>query len=140
MKANKLLVTVAYLSFVGVLLAVYLLWQQFFRPAFQPCNINSWINCNAVISGPVAKTFGLPTPIYGLIGYLVMIIASLTNNRKLLFAMASFGLLFCAYIAYEELIILRVICPVCITCQLIMLTVFSLSTYLIRQKQESIAK
>ena len=137
MKANKLLVTVAYLSFIGVLLAVYLLWQQFFKPAFQPCNINSWINCNAVITGPVAYTFGLPTPLYGLIGYLVMIVASLSHNRKLLFATASFGLLFCGYIAFEELIVLRVLCPVCIMCQLIMVSVFSMSVLLVRGTSES---
>lgn len=137
MKTNKLLVTVAYLSFIGILLSVYLLWQQFFKPAFQPCNINSWINCDAVITGPVAKTFGVPTPLFGLIGYIVMMIASLAHNRKLLFAMASFGLLFCGYIAYQELIVLRVLCPVCIMCQLIMLSVFTMSVILSREKPVS---
>src|SRR5690348_10586340 len=81
------------LSCVGVFLAVYLLWQQIARPAFQPCNINSFINCEAVISGPVAKTFGLPTPLYGLIGYFVIFLAAVFRKEKLLLGMASFGLI-----------------------------------------------
>ena len=136
MKIDKLFLTVAYLSFIGVLLAVYLLWQQLFHPAFQPCNINSFINCNAVITGPVAKTLGIPTPLYGLIGYLVMIYAALTHKKKLLLSMASFGLLFCLYIAYRELVQLKVICPVCITCDIVIVIVFSLSIILFRKKSK----
>ena len=135
MKFSKLFLAVSYLSFVGVLLAVYLLWQQFFHPAFQPCYINSFINCKAIISGPVAKTLGIPTPLYGLIGYIIMIYASLVHNKKLLMGMSSFGLVFCLYIAYRELIQLHVVCPVCITCQIIMITVFTLSIILMRKKR-----
>lgn len=126
-RIHKLFLAVAYLSFIGVLLAIYLLWQQFFHPAFQPCYVNSFINCNAVISGPVAKTLGIPTPLYGLIGYIVMIYAALVHNKKLLLGMSAFGLVFCLYIAYRELFQLHVVCPVCITCQVIMITVFTLA-------------
>jgi uncharacterized membrane protein len=114
------------LAAMGIALAVYLLWQQMARPAFQPCNINSFINCDAVISGEVAKTFGLPTPLYGLIGYIVIFLAAVFQKKSVLLATASFGLLFCLWIAYKELFLLRVICPVCIMCQLIMITIFTL--------------
>jgi uncharacterized membrane protein len=118
------------LSLMGIFLGTYLLWQQIARPAFQPCNINSVINCEAIISGEVAKTFGVPTPIYGLIGYIVIFLAAAFRNKKLLISMASFGLVFCLWIAYKELFQLHVICPICITCQLIMISVFSLSVLL----------
>lgn len=114
------------LSFIGILLSVYLLWQQFFRPAFQPCYVNSYINCDAVISGPVAKTFGIPTPLYGLIGYVVIATAAFLQRKKLLLGMATFGLVFCLSIAYIELFQLHVVCPVCISCQIIMIAVFLL--------------
>lgn len=135
MKINKLFVAAGYLSFIGVLLAIYLLWQQFFHPAFQPCYINSFINCNAVISGPVAQTLGIPTPLYGLIGYIVMMYAAYVHHKKLLLSMATFGLAFCLYIAFRELVQLRVICPVCISCQVIMITVFIMSVVLMKQKK-----
>lgn len=124
------------LSIIGILLAVYLLWEQVFRSSFQPCNINSFINCNAVISGEVSKTFGLPTPLYGLIGYIVIFFAATFQKNKLLLGMAAFGLVFCLWIAYQELFILHVICPVCIGCQLIMITVFILSLIISFRKKK----
>lgn len=130
--SKKIYISIKILAIAGLLLAVYLLWQQFFRPAFQPCYINSFINCDAVISGPVAKTFGIPTPLYGLIGYLVIFFAALTK-RVLLFSMATFGLVFCLWIGYKELFQLHVICPICITCQLIMITIFCLSIILFKK-------
>lgn len=138
MSSGKLYAIVKGLSVVGVMLAVYLLWQQFFRPAFQPCYVNSFINCNAIISGPVAKTLGIPTPIYGLIGYIVIFFASLYKKKQLLLSMTTFGLLFCLYIGYRELVQLRVICPVCITCQIIMITVFTLSVIIFRRKDQTL--
>jgi uncharacterized membrane protein len=115
------------LAIGGILLAIYLLWEQLARPSFQPCSINATVNCDAIISGAVAKTFGLPTPLYGLIGYIVIFFSSMFKKRRLLMGMATFGLLFCLWIAYKELFQLHTICPVCIGCQLIMITVFILS-------------
>lgn len=120
------------LSFIGILLSVYLLWQQFFRPAFQPCYVNSFINCDAVISGPVANTFGIPTPLYGLVGYIIITTAAYLHKKKLLVGTATFGLIFCLSIAYIELVQLKVICPICISCQIIMIAVFALGIKVLR--------
>jgi len=79
---NKIYSYVRALSAIGILLSVYLLVEQIFRPSFQPCNINSSVNCNAVISGSVSKTLGLPTPLYGLIGYIVMLWAGIFCRGK----------------------------------------------------------
>lgn len=122
------------LALVGILLALYLLFEQITHSPFQPCNINSFVNCNAIISGGVSKTFGIPTPLIGLTGYLVILLASLTRRKKLLLSMATFGLFFCLWIAYQELFLLHVICPVCILCQLDMISVFILSILLLKHK------
>src|SRR3989344_2354288 len=81
---TKIYLFIKILASIGVLLSVYLLWQQFFRPEFQPCYINSFINCDAIISGPVARTFGIPTPLYGLIGYLVILYAHFLEKKDYL--------------------------------------------------------
>lgn len=122
------------LALFGILLAVYLLWQQFFRPAWQPCSVNNFINCNAIITGAVSKTFGVPTPLIGLIGYIVIFISAILRNKKLLLGMTIFGLAFCLWIAYKELFLLRVICPVCIGCQVDMIGVFILALILLKKK------
>lgn len=124
------------LAFIGIILALFLLWEQFFKPTFRPCNVNAVVNCDAVIDGPVAKTLGIPTPLYGLIGYTVIFWAAFRKNAKLIFGMAAFGLSFCLYIAYRELFELKVICPVCIACQIDMITVFVLSILLNKKKPE----
>lgn len=135
MNQAKIYSLIKILSSGGILLALYLLWQQFFRPAFQPCYVNSIINCDAIISGPVANTFGIPTPLYGLIGYIVILFAALWHRKKLLLSMATFGLLFCLSIGYIELIQLKVVCPVCIACQLIMIAIFSFAVVVNRGKK-----
>ncbi len=131
---EKLYFWVKVLALVGIGLAIFLLWEQFFHPSFQPCNINETVNCDAVISGVVAKTLGIPTPLIGLIGYVVIFFSAIKKNAKLLLGMATFGLVFCLYIAYRELFGLHVICPVCVLCQLDMITVFILGILLVRKK------
>lgn len=118
------------LAIFGIALALFLLWEQFFHPTFQPCNINSTVNCDAIISGLVSKTFGIPTPAIGLAGYILILFGAFKKNTKLILGMASFGLLFCLYIGFRELFELNVICPVCILCQLDMISVFILSIFL----------
>lgn len=118
------------LSVIGLLLSIYLLWQQFFQPAFKPCSINASINCDAVINGPVAKTLGIPTPLYGFVGYIVILLAAVKKNKKLLLGVATFGLAFCLYLGFVEIAILHVICPVCISCLLVMAAVFGLGVKL----------
>jgi uncharacterized membrane protein len=124
------------LGVIGLILAIYLLWQQFFQPIFQPCNINATVNCNAVISGPVSKTLGIPTPLIGFVGYIMILIGAFRKNAKLVLGMATFGLVFCLYIAFRELFQLRVLCPVCIGCQIDMIIIFILGILLNRKSSE----
>lgn len=136
MQETKIYKWVKILAVVGLVLGAYLMWQQVSRPAWQPCSINATINCDAVISGPVAKTLGIPTPLYGLIGYALILFGAMTKRKKLVLGMAGFGLLFCLYIAFVELYILRVLCPVCIGCQIDMIATFILAIMLNRQKKQ----
>lgn len=127
MNKQTLFQVIKYLAIFGVLLAVYLLYEQATKPSWTPCYVNSVVNCDAIIKGQVAKTFGIPTPLIGLTGYVIIFFATLKRQAKLTLGMATFGLAFCAYIGYIELIILKTVCPVCIMCQLTMISVFTLS-------------
>jgi uncharacterized membrane protein len=133
MNKESLVMWVKALAVIGIGLASFLLWERYFRPTFQPCNINSTVNCNAIINGEVSNTLGIPTPLIGLIGYVVILFAAFKKNAKLILGMAIFGLVFCLYIAYRELFQLNVVCPVCILCQLDMITVFILGILLNRK-------
>ena len=121
------------LGVIGIGLALFLLWERYYSPAFQPCNINSTINCEAVIRGEVSDTLGIPTPLIGLIGYIFILFGAFKKNAKLILGMSAFGLAFCLYIAFREIFQLHVLCPVCILCQLDMITVFVLGILLTRR-------
>lgn len=133
MKTKNLLLWIKILASIGILLAVYLLWEQLARPAWQPCRVNSTVNCDAIISGAVSKTLDLPTPLFGLIGYVVILAAAFKKQKSLILGMAAFGLAFCLWIAYREIFWLHVLCPVCILCQLDMISVFGLALLLKRR-------
>jgi len=124
------------LAGIGIFLALFLLWERYFRPSFQPCNINATVNCDAVIWGEVSNTLGIPTPLIGLLGYLVILFAAFKRSARWVLGMSAFGLAFCLYIAYRELFQLHVVCPICILCQLDMITVFILGILLTRKSKK----
>lgn len=126
MTEKRIWKVITVLAVIGIGLASYLFYNFFFKPPEQLCYINSRFNCDAVTIGPLATLFGIPVSLVGLVGYIVILISSLLKSKKLLLAMASFGLLFCLYITFQEIFIIKVICPVCLACQLDMLIVFLL--------------
>lgn len=126
LKLESIWRAVRILSIIGIILASYLFYSYLTRPAFQPCYINSSINCDAVIKGPLSTVFGIPVSLIGLAGYITIFLSSVVKNKKLLLTMSAFGLLFCLSLTYQEIFVLKVICPVCVTCQIVMLLVFIL--------------
>lgn len=115
------------LSIFGIFLAVYLFYNFLTKPAFESCYVNRIVNCDAVTKGPLSTLFGIPVSLVGLVGYVVILFSSILKNIKLLLAMSLFGMIFCLYITIQEVFGLKVICPVCLLCQLDMLTVFLLA-------------
>lgn len=135
MNKLKIYFWVKVLAVIGLVLGTYLMYEQITQSAWRPCTINATINCDAVISGEVAKTLGIPTPLYGLVGYALILFGAFTKNKKLILGMASFGLVFCMYIAYVELFMLRTVCPVCIGCQIDMIIMFILAIMLNKREE-----
>lgn len=127
---------VTILSIIGLMLGLYLISQQFQNPLTTPCSISETINCDAVISGPVSKTLGIPTPLIGIVGYALILFGSIKKLPKLMLGMTTFGLAFCGWLGYVELFQLHVICPVCIGCQVIMLSVFLASVNIYRSREK----
>lgn len=123
------------LSILGILLALYLFYNFLTKPLFESCYFNSRINCDAVTKGSLSTLFGIPVSLIGLIGYVVILLSSIFKKKLLVLGMSTFGTIFCLFITYQEIFRLKVICPVCLTCQLVMLTVFLLAIYLNANKK-----
>lgn len=123
------------LAIIGIGLATYL-FSEYLTPAHRsPCYINSTINCLASTKGELANTLGIPTALYGLTGYLIILVAAMKKWRRVILGMATFGLLFCLRITFLEIFIIKVICPVCLLCQLDMIILFILGLIINRKKE-----
>jgi uncharacterized membrane protein len=118
------------LSSLGILLAIYLFYNFLTKPLVESCYFNSYINCDAVTKGSLSTLFGIPVSLIGLTGYIVILLCSIFKQKLLTLGMSTFGMLFCLFITYQELFIIKVICPVCLACQLVMLMAFLLAIYL----------
>ncbi len=129
--------TVTLLSSVGIILACYLLYEYLAADPLEACRINAIINCEAVTKGSLAEIFGIPVSLVGLVGYIVILFSSVKKIPKLMVAMTTFGMLFCLRLTYLEIFVENVICPVCIICQLIMLTVFIISLKLVFSEKKA---
>ncbi len=121
---KKVWTYVTWLSAFGILLAFYLFYEFLTKPTVVPCYINSYVNCDAVTKGSLSTLFGIPVSLVGLVGYVVILFSALFKQRKLVLGMSAFGMLFCLFITYQEVFRLKVLCPVCLTCQLVMIVNF----------------
>ncbi|MCG2691630.1 vitamin K epoxide reductase family protein [Microgenomates group bacterium] len=121
------------LSLIGIVLAGYLFYSYLAPIPPGLCDISATINCDAVTKGALATLFGIPVSLVGLIGYLLILYASLMKFKKLHLFMTGFGMLFCLRLTFLEIFVEKVICPICLACQLIMLILFILSLKLIRK-------
>lgn len=130
MKNLDLFKLAAYLAVFGMGLALYLLYEYFAPPHVSLCYVNQTVNCEASTKGVLANTLGIPTAIYGLVGYAVIFVAAIKKWRRVLLGVATFGLLFCLRITFLELFVVKAICPVCLACQLIMIILFGLGLLL----------
>lgn len=118
------------LSIVGVILASYLLYSFYHPKPNLICDINDKVNCQAVTSGSLATFANVPVSLVGLIGYAMILFSALTKRKKLMLGMSIFGMLFCLRLTILEVFFIKILCPVCIACQTVMLLLFVISVVL----------
>ena len=142
MKVENLWKLSSALSVLGILLATYLLVQYYqIAPGSETfCNYNPFINCSAMTTGSLATLFGVPVAAVGLVGYGFILFSTITKKRGLMLGMSTFGMLFCLRITILEVFFVKIICPVCILCQLVMFILFGISLYLYFWQGEKKAK
>jgi len=135
MEKNKVWILITTFSIIGIILASYLAYNYFGPKPLGVCSISDSVNCDEVAKGGSLSTiFGIPVSLIGLAGYIVILISSLLKKEKLAFAMSTFGMLFCLRITFLELFSVRIICPVCLACQIVMIVLFLLSLKLLSNK------
>jgi uncharacterized membrane protein len=126
------------MAWLGMLLASYLYYEYAVQETFGVCNINSTINCLPVTKGSLALFYGIPVAIIGGLGYLFIFISAWLRKFKWSFGLATFGMLFCLRLTILEIFFEKVICPVCVACQIIMIFVLILTYRLAFSKKAEV--
>lgn len=132
MSRENLYKSIKMLSVVGIFLASFLMYNFIVRPAVELCTISATVNCDAVTKGSISTFLGVPVPLVGLVGYIVILVSAVYKKPKLVLGMALFGTLFCLRLTFLEIFVLHVYCPVCLMCQVVMLTLVVLGFWLMK--------
>ena len=102
-------------------------------------------DCSTVNASRYAEVYGIPVAVIGIAGYFAILLSHWYEQRDkffekngplLIFGLALTGFLFTLYLIYVELVFLHAFCPFCLTSQVAMTLIFTISIIrLIRQPQ-----
>lgn len=138
-KINKVFRIITALSIFGIMLGSYLFYEYLAPQSLGVCSISETINCEPITKGSLSEIFGIPVSLIGLVGYVVIMFSSIFKNKKMVFGMTTFGMLFCLRLTILEIFVEKIICPVCVLCQITMLAIFVLSLWtMLKKGDESI--
>ena len=124
------------LSVLGITMAIYVL-QSFIRQSPIVCISTG---CEVVRKSPYSYPFGIPVPLFGLVGYTILAISAFlrTMNYKrrtmnilknIMLGVAIFGVCFVSWFTYTEIFVIRGICMWCAISAINMLIIFLLMMY-----------
>lgn len=112
---------IATLALIGVLMSVYLTLHKYGFIGTLACGTGS---CDTVQTSPWAVLMGVPVPLMGVFGYLVLMVIAIAgiqpqhaNNKKigiLLFVLAEIALVFTIYLTYLEAFVIHAWCRWCL--------------------------
>lgn len=126
--------TIAVLSLVGILIALYLTLYKIGLIGDLSCTVGS---CETVNTSKWATFLGLPVAAWGLGAYLALFVLSLigTTDRHagsqtislLLVAISAWSVIFSGWLTYLELFVIHAICIWCVTSAVLLLVILVVS-------------
>ena len=90
-------------------------------------------DCSTVNASRFSEVNGIPVAVFGIVGYAAILIVLFYENKNeffkkngtlLAFGMSLTGFLFTLWLVYVELVLLKAICPFCVTSQVSMTLIF----------------
>jgi uncharacterized membrane protein len=127
---------VAALSLIGLLISGYLLLYKLNVLPTLLCGSGS---CETVQASPWATFVGLPVPLWGVGGYLVLFVLALVGLQprfiehrlvgRLLLGLATLGFAFSAYLTWVEAFLLHAWCRWCVASAIVATLIFIASLF-----------
>ncbi len=102
-------------------------------------------DCSTVNASVFSEVNGIPVAVFGIIGYAAILTVHLLENRNaffkknatlLIFGMSLTGFLFTLWLVYVELVLIKAICPFCVTSQIAMTLIFIIAVVRLIQNQD----
>lgn len=116
------------LSGLGILLAGYLTWTTLMGGTVQGCAVGG--GCDIVLTSAWAKLLGVPTSLWGLLGYTALagiaFVRRADRHWSYAFTVAFFGVCYSVYLTVVSLTILQSACPYCLTSLALMTGILAL--------------
>ncbi|KKQ40569.1 MAG: Vitamin K epoxide reductase [Parcubacteria group bacterium GW2011_GWD2_38_12] len=135
MSKEKVLKLIKILSFIGIIVASYSLYEYYFGAPSDFCNINEAFNCYQVAKSGYSDILGVPIALFGMIGFGLIFTCAAWNREgknmhKFLLPLTLLSLLSVFYFIYLSAFVIHVWCPACIVSWIIIVTLFILSVLL----------
>jgi uncharacterized membrane protein len=119
----------ALLSLAGFFVSLYLYLYKIGQIGTLACGTGG---CETVQTSPFSRFLGLEVALYGVIGYLVLLVLSMDMLRRpvagissrLLPILSGVGLAFTIYLTYLELFVIKAICRWCVGSAVIITLIF----------------
>ena len=102
-------------------------------------------DCSTVNASSYSEVYGIPVAVFGVLGYAAILMVLYFENRNrflmqnstlMIFGMALTGFIFTVWLIYVEVVLLKALCPFCVTSQTAMTIIFIIAVMrLIRQPQ-----
>lgn len=145
MKNTKIGIALPYIYIIGGIIGCFAAFaltydkiQILKNPTYQPsCNINPILSCGSVMEKEQSSLFGIPNPIFGLMGFSslavigIVLIGSATFKRWLWRAInagAFLGFAFLLYLFFQSVYRLNNICPYCFIVWMVIPPIFWYTT------------
>ena len=116
------------LSILGMLLTAYLTFAAFTGSGVQGCSVGG--GCDTVLTSRWSKLFGLPTSMWGFVGYAslaaVAFVRRTDRHWSWAWTLALCGVFYSVYLTVVSLTILQSACPYCLTSLALMTAILTL--------------
>jgi len=121
-------------TLIGLVDSLYLLWIKIAND--KAYCLQGVGDCWTVNTSKYSSVFGIPVSIFGIIGYSLILLVFLYQNRSaflqknallLIFGLTLAGMLYSAYLTYIELFVIFAICPFCVISAVAMVILFVLA-------------
>jgi uncharacterized membrane protein len=121
-----------------------LAWSSTWAPSF--CDVSETISCSKVLENPLAHFFWIPFPVPAMIVYPLILILSILwylnkiqNIFKILIFIAVGWLMYNWYFIYMETFKIWAVCPLCMICTAIIITIWWMSlTEIINKRNKNV--